>query len=103
MALFNIFKKKEQAAPTYNTGKYVDKNSIRYELEMKAKSGKPMTAEEHEQLQRYRTRDVWDQVFRIAGVVTVLTIIMLAVFIFLYPYSVFNVFPTSAGKGDVFW
>ena len=102
MALFNIFKKKE-AAPVSPTGKYVDKNSLRYELEMKAKAGKPMTAEEHDQLQRYRTRDVWDQVFRIAGVVTVLTIIMLAVFIFLYPYSIFNVFPTSAGKGDVFW
>lgn len=102
MALFGIFNKDKSAKPK-TTVPYVDRSAARYELEVKANAGKSMSAEEYAALQRYRTRDVWDQVFKIAGVVTVLFLIMLAVFVFLYPYSLFNVFPTSAGKGDVFW
>ena len=101
MALFDVFKKKNNEPKA--SAPYVDKNSARYELEVKARAGKSMSAEEYASLQRYRTRDVWDQVFRIAGVVTVLTVILLAVFIFLYPYSIFNVFPTSNGGKDTFW
>ena len=101
MGLFDVFKKKNNEPKS--SMPYVDKNSARYELEMKARTGKSMSAEEYDALQRYRTRDVWDQIFRIAGVVTVLVVILLAVFIFLYPYSVFNVFPTSNGGKDTFW
>ena len=93
MGLFN-FKHKEKKPQT-------QADFVRYELEMKAKSGKSMSADEYAALQRYRTRDVWDQVFRIAGVVTVLAVLMLAVFVFLYPFSIFNVFNTSGN--DQFW
>ena len=71
----------------------------RYELEKKVKENKPMTEEEHRALEKFRQKELSNQIARVVGVVSIVVIIILAIGCFLYPYSIFNLF----GDGDRFW
>lgn len=58
-----------------------------------------MTFDELEALQNEKKKDLVNQILRVAGLFAVLLLVVLSVGVFLYPYSVFNIF----GSGDKFW
>ena len=71
----------------------------RYVLEEKVRNNKLMTDEEHRALEKFKQKELSNQIARVVGVVSIVAIIILAIGCFLYPFSIFNLF----GNGDRFW
>ena len=78
-------------------------NFDRDELFRKEKNHEKMTYQELEALQHEKNKELSNQILRVAGLFAVLFAVGLAVFVFLYPYSLFNLFATSKGGHDQFW
>lgn len=101
MSLLDKIKRRnaERDSVFHNTATVNGHSYDRYVLEEKAKLNKPMTDEEHTALTKFRTKDISNQIARVAGVITIVALLILAIGCFLYPYSLFNLI----GSGDRFW
>jgi len=101
MKFFEKINDLKKQAPTQRVEE-IDVNRVKYdvtEIERRSKLGKPLTQAEYTALEKYKSQQISNRILRIAGLIFVLALVVLAVGCFLYPYSFLNLF----GDGDKFY